>query len=409
MRAVVFALMAAVLGVVNHSDAQACRIEPVPQNAVTIDGQLDEWHSMEFDRVGTANVGELKYAFGFDEGGLYVAAVVADDRFIRSPFPSPTEDAVVLTWLTPHGTALDAKEVWLYAGVPGRIRAQGAIGTIGAKPRPVPAIRIVEAPVGQSAGYSFEAFIPWSVFGREPHFFESRCAIRLQDVDSEAHPLSTISASFTVDSHALTEVPRAMFRDALGDAMISFLDERGVPMRDVVFDERANVTGDNVDERIVIARRVLALMSVHEGQGSYAYTPFMPDTDTHFVSGELRDVTGDGLAELIAHLQRVSGERTDDIVEIWTFEGGMARIFVHVEKRTEHGTVTYDGKFHITAHPHQSSVLELVHRVVGARPGHPVDTHLHFSWDATTRAFGTPPTRGEAPIEYEEVPAASAN
>lgn len=352
MRFAVFAslFVAMVTARANAQDlgGRACTLEPVPENAVLVDGQLEEWRTLHFERVGMQPNGELSYAFGYDDGGLFVAARVVDQRFVRSPFPSHQEDAVVLTWKG-AGARARAREVWLFAGVPGRIRAQGSLGPGRSRMRAENGIRIVEAPAGQSSSYSFEAYIPWSVLGvsRGEALRSSRCAIRLLDIDSEARPdVVAEPSSARIDAANPDSIPRVVVHDALGDALLGLLEQRGIADSSIRIDLDGNVSGDEAVERVVVAGPVIALLSARDGQGAYTYASLDWEHGTEAVSGELVDLTGDGLLDLELHTRRAEEGAEIARVEVFVFDGGRPeRVFSEVERRVGTRVTPYEGAF----------------------------------------------------------------
>ncbi len=167
-------------------------VNEVPAEGVHIDGALREWRAIPFSTVGAGDDAELEYALGYDAGGLYVAARVADDRFVHDAHPGAGDDAVIITLALPDGGHLRGTDVWLFPGVTGTSAASAATGDPGSDHLSrAPSVTIVEGPrEDRRRGYLVEAYVPWRVFAGFARWQEGRGAIRFHDVDSESHPVA---------------------------------------------------------------------------------------------------------------------------------------------------------------------------------------------------------------------------
>src|SRR5262245_31832138 len=76
--------------------AQQWQVARASAKQLRIDGDLGEWRGVRFERIGSEEGGRAEVALAHDEGGLYVAARVFDDKFVRTRSPSPREDALIV-------------------------------------------------------------------------------------------------------------------------------------------------------------------------------------------------------------------------------------------------------------------------------------------------------------------------
>ncbi len=178
----------ALAAVAGRARAQA-GMSVVQIDGIRVDGSVRDWRGAHFASVGDGPDASMRFALGHDEGGLYVAAEVWDDRLVRTPHPGAREDAVILT-LAGRGRRGRPVDIYLFAGVSGRSAALAATAPVGStRLRPLSGARVVEGPVSRGHGYTLEAFIPFAaVPGGAAGWQHDRGSIRLRDVDSEAHP-----------------------------------------------------------------------------------------------------------------------------------------------------------------------------------------------------------------------------
>ncbi len=288
-------------GLVQPAHAQqALSASPLAKRALRIDGDLRDWLGPRFAQVGDAEGGSFDYALGFDAQALYIGVRVRDDDFVRTRHPGPAEDAVVLTLAMPRaGAAPLQSALWLYAGIPGKLAAQAAIATGSARPLPSKAVSVVEGPLtrGGARGYVLEARVPWSAIPGSAERMIARGAIALHDVDGKrgARPTRLSSAGPTLAPLQLGDGGNA--------AIAAFLREKKLASG-VTFDLTGDLAGDARLERVVLAGTyaVVAGPDTQNGKG-YGFLDLPVPMASDVLSAELKDVTGDGKAELLVRLR----------------------------------------------------------------------------------------------------------
>jgi hypothetical protein len=338
--------------------AQPLSLVEVPAGAIRVDGSLREWARQSPLILGRAPSAELSVAFAYDDGGLYLGATVRDERLVRTARPGIDEDAIVLTFVTPDGAGWRATEVWLYAGRVGESPSSAAIGALGARPLPAPAVRVVEGPApGRAPGYVLEAHVPWSAIPGGERWQEARGAIRLRDVDSEARPVvEREPASAVIDPRRLAEVPP--LRPTGGEtALLSrFLASQSIEGRRPRFDLRGNVFGDSRPERVVVVDRFVFVAGAGYRDGAgYAYFDVGASGAEGVRAAELRDLTGDGLAEVLVTVRQSNELGARELLYVLAVDADRITPLFGVETRKET----------------RAGVLQNRVRVVASRRGEP--------------------------------------
>jgi len=286
---------------------------------VRIDGSLADWRDATFGDVGRGDDASMRFAVGADGEGLYVAAEVRDDRLVRTPNPGAREDAVILTLSIPRGRRQQVSDIYLFAGVSGR--SAGAVGIasrVGGRPRPMAGARIVEGPRRRGRGYVVEAFLPFARIPGGARWDSARATIRLRDVDSESHPEVQDEPALVPTDAMVPLMPAG----GAGGALEQFLTQRGLgPMRPA-HDLRGDVAGDRRPERVfVVDRFVVVTGPGYRDGGSYSFhqLPITQASDAR--SAELRDLTGDGKAELIVVVRQRNAQGERDLWQVLALNG----------------------------------------------------------------------------------------
>jgi len=307
-----------------------------------VDGALGDWRGVAFRTIGDDKEGSLEYALGYDAQALYLGARVYDDALIRSRDASPREDALVLTLAAPRASgAFASSEVWLFAGIPGTQAASAAIGAPGARPARSTAVTIVEGPLpsGQ-AGHALEARIPWSALAGGSEFLLARAALRMHDVDGAAGARATVHASARADRPSA--LPPLLCEAGPNAAVENFLRAKGLSGTSVRHDLFGDAAGDARIERVVIAGTfaVIAGAEIEDGAG-YRFHDLPVTMASSVRSAELRDLTGDGKAELLVRLRQQNELGSRELFQVIELSGGQPRaVFAaELQKETEQGSI----------------------------------------------------------------------
>lgn len=287
---------------------------------IRIDGSLDDWRAATFSDVGRGRDASFSFALGADDRGLYVAARVRDDRLVRTSARGTREDALILTLALPQRRGgRRIAEIYLFAGVPGRSAGSAGIANrIGGRPRPIRGARVVEGPLRRGSGYVLEAFIPFDRIPGSARWDQALATIRLRDVDSEAHPVVESEPAF-VDPEALVPL---LPTGGAGGALEQFLAQRDMGATRPAHDLRGNVSGDRRPERVfVVGRYVLVTGPGYRNGQGYAYHELPVASARDIRSAELRDLTGDGRAELVIVLRQRNQQGERDLWQVISFSG----------------------------------------------------------------------------------------
>lgn len=292
----------------------------VASTQLRIDGALGDWGGASWIRVGEDARGRAEIALAYDESTLLLAARVFDDDFVRSAQPSAAEDALVVQLELP-GTQARRVELWLYAGQPGRTRAQAQLrAAASGRMAELPEVRVVEGPGTRGERYVLEAACPWSSVLPAASWGFARAQLRLQDVDAGAKPREIGSGGAQALAFERGPLP----------VLAAWLRERDLTQARALLDGLAQVQTETA--RVLVVG-TFALLVHASGPLEYSDLPAAHAADVH--AAELRDLTGDGLPELTV---RLTTRDSAAVRELWLVYalgvGGPRRVF-GVELRRE--------------------------------------------------------------------------
>ncbi|HEX7480303.1 MAG TPA: hypothetical protein VF331_21060 [Polyangiales bacterium] len=296
---------------------------------IRVDGELGEWRGLRFSSLGDAADGSAQLCLAYDATGLYVAARVHDDHFVRSAHPGPGEDALVLTLALPEAGRWTQRELWLYAGVPGRQRASVAmrVAAAGSQESLARLAEIVEGPLPD--GYTLEAFIPWSALGRGAHWAFARGALRLHDVDV---PAGSARDRSTAIANSPAELPWLLFDGGPVQALAGLLREKNLGGAVPRLDWVGELRGDGKAVRVL----VLGTFVVLSDEGSTFTFEDLPITSSADVlEPRLQDLTGDGRPELMLRLRQRNELGARELWRVLDLQAAHARPLFGIETRKQ--------------------------------------------------------------------------
>jgi hypothetical protein len=300
---------------------------------IRVDGDLGDWRGARFARVGQQG-DSLRYALGYDDDALYIAARVQDASFIRTARPSPREDGIAITLVAPQGGSTErftASELWLFAGIPGEQAAIAMLATAHSKPRTLK-VSIVEGPLEgpgeEEPGYVLEARIPWDLIPGSASLPIGRGAIRLHDVDDR---LGTEPAEVASAKGPFERMPELLFEGGPNIALRAFLADKGFPPDSAQLELFSDVMGDPRIERVLI---VSTFVVVAGGQlaGGFRYLDLPVAMAADVKRVELDDLTQDGKAEIIVTMSEKTGDPRALTRRVYRWDG--SRIVPYVEPST---------------------------------------------------------------------------
>jgi hypothetical protein len=317
---------------------------PVEAGQVRVDGSLGEWRGQRFAQLGDEAGAQLSYRLGVDATGLYVAARVHDDAFVRSARPGPREDAIVIRLAIPGDEGrYRAQELWLFAGIEGKqsaVAALGAVGASNADPTALGGAQIVEGPLDKGQGYALEAFVPWAKLGGARNWPLARAAIRLQDVDKAGDkPGGPAPSAPFGDAAALP--PLAV--DGSGfTAQRKFLIDKGLGMARPRFDAVADVAAGPALEHVVVVGTLLIVFGPEIEAGSaFQYADLPVNAAPDVLGAELRDLTGSGKRQLTLRVRQKNELGSRELFQVYDLNAQPLRasFAIELEKRTDAGSV----------------------------------------------------------------------
>jgi hypothetical protein len=305
-----------------------------------IDGELADWGGAHFVRLGDSDDGRGELALGYSADGLYVAARIFDDVFVRSARPSPAEDALVLRLALPSSGSWQTSELWLFAGKIGESPASAQLMAAGSKRLSAlgAGVSIVEGP--HSGGYALEAFIPWANLGaavaRDSTWRLARGLARLHDVDRAGVPGHEVPA--TPATPSAEQLPWLLIDGGPIEALRSLIERNDLGASVTRLDWVGDLRDDAQPEHVV----VIGTHLVRTGLGSdFTFTelPVTRPTDVH--EARMLDLTGDGKPELILRLHSRNDLDERDTWQVFDLLGAAPHATFAVETRvtTRSGSV----------------------------------------------------------------------
>ncbi len=319
-----------------HAEGSMVPLDSAPQGGVKLNGVLSEWPaltSLSVKLSGSPSASDFAVRGGLmtDGEALYVGADVTDDRLFRTKAYGAGEDKLTVVLAFPEGPSL---EIDLFPGDPGNVA--GAVRMRGVD---VPGAKLVEAPKADKSGYTFEAKIPWSTF---PPAAKTRVSLRgaLRATDSDGGAPKSVLATTAETNPA--KMPRLPI-DAEDGIETTFAHEKGLsaaPRVDVV----ADVVGDAMKERILLwDDQVLVAGPGFRGGKEFFYKDLGVDK-AMIPSFEVRDVTGDGRAEIVLRTRHGKPTAYRELFEVLSMtDDGLRPLFrAEIGITTDQGSITND-------------------------------------------------------------------
>lgn len=302
---------------------------------LTLDGLLRDWQGFGALRAvdegsavlsgATAWRGADDAAFAFalarDDSHLWVAVEVRDDRVQRSAAHRPTEDALVLSLAAgPAGGRLTAFELALHPGDPGRFA--GAVRFRGGRSGDVPGASLVESATG--SGYLLEARIPWaSLPGLAGGLNTLRARLAYHDSDESPARVDTVIATGRGDAQHPEQLAFTVNATNAGaggpDLLQRFQGDRSLVGVAPRLDRRVDFAGDGQPERVVVFPTQFVVYGPGVAGGStYAFAELPGAADVTLVDAQVRDVTGDGRAEVLVRQRVPTGDYFREVLSVFT-------------------------------------------------------------------------------------------
>ncbi|MBI5515714.1 MAG: hypothetical protein HY909_18170 [Deltaproteobacteria bacterium] len=309
-------------------------------SALVLDGRLRDWApvaellAVDEPRSGASTWrGADDASFGFalarDDGGLWLAAEVRDDHLVRSRAHGPHDDALVLTLCLPSGARPVVRELTFLPGEPGAYA-----GVVRSNGRAIPSARIVEEDLPGRTGFTLEAFVPW---GAMPEVRDGQASLRgtlgYRDADAGGGVTLVATGPGSAQSPALLP-PFAGSVGTVGPANLlqRFQLDRGLGTVPPVFDRGVDLTGDRVQERVVVFPQYLLAFGPGIASGaSYAWAELPSRRAEDVLETLLRDFNGDGRPDVGLRVRVSAGAFERELLLLYGLGAGgsLERWFAH--------------------------------------------------------------------------------
>ncbi len=268
-------------------------LRPDGADAPVLDGRVDDWPAtwrpLGVVVEGSADKGPpfAELALAADATHLRLALRTRDATLHRTKELGAGDDRLVLRLAFPRaGGGVAEHRVTVFPGLPGKLRA-----LVRVDDTPVPGARAVEAQDAAGEGYTLEAELPWAAFPEAALAGVGLGATaRYEDHDLDGRLVRAVSTAATRAGAALpalrTPAERALLEALRAEARPLSPDAEAL----------GQLAGTLRLERVVAHGEKLAVVGpdVLDGRG-YAFATLRGRAERL----ELRDLTGDGLAEVL--------------------------------------------------------------------------------------------------------------
>ncbi len=272
-------------------------------NPIHFDGTVKEWTLVpaRVNVKGTADAISFKCALGYDSQYVYFASEVSGvtlrhlRRFVED------EDHASLVVAAP-GSA--PQELTFFPGKPGE-----SAGVVRSHGHDVPGAKIIEAET--TAGYTFEAQIPWNAVA------PPTIRVGLRGVARFHAGTRAILATGNGDAPSPSDRPALPTQSE--EALIeNFLVPKGLLATTPKFELLADIRGDAMKERVAVYDRYLTVVGPNYRDGKEF---FYRDLGSDIEKLEARDLTGRGKADLVMRRQfpTVGDAGAREWIEVWSF------------------------------------------------------------------------------------------
>lgn len=318
------------------ADGTPLRADLLAPKTIKLDGLPKEWPNalspLNKNAKGKPSKPDLeaRAAIAYDNTNIYIAADVTDDTLKGGA------DHIALVIGFPGGTT---HEVQLYPGEPGKSAGSAKLGG-----QALSGAKVIEAP--KAGGYTLEASIPWSAF---PQAQSVRVALRAALFARDADTSNTIeSAAGSSTSATYADLPALLTEpdQALAEGLLREKGINGAPRHSFV----ADIAGDSMKERVMVFNRYLVVLGPNFRKGSeYYWSDLGIDVEQGMLPFfDVRDLTGDGQAELIVRKRFGTGKKWREVLQVMNFGKGEVPNLVwqhEVGISNDTGTVINDIEF----------------------------------------------------------------
>jgi hypothetical protein len=294
-------------------------LAPMQGKKLRLDGLLREWpQTLALTEVvsGTITKGDPAAfgVMGYDVDALYVAMRIEDASFMTGQDHAELHVSFPLAGGGGSASKLcqhKAYVVKLEPGAPGK--SPGRVSMGGSV---VAGAQLVEAPT--SSGFTFEAKIPWSAFATAA---TTRAGLRgsMLYVDVDGAKTATVGTSKQQGGKAPPMTIQSEYALSQDILVANGLSTR--PEWEVV----GNLVGDKMKERVAVYDRYLTLTGWSYREGNeFFYQDLQLQSPGDLKRVQLKDLTGDGLDELVVQREIGSDSNGQELFEVWRFDSESA-------------------------------------------------------------------------------------
>lgn len=295
---------------------------------------VDDRGAVQGNAAGWSGPSDASFAYALarDEQHLWVAAVVRDERVVRSRAHRDGDDAVVLSLGWSDGTRALGYEVLLQPGESGSFPAAARFRGRGGA---VAGAQVVEGP-NPDGGFVIEARLPWGAFaGLHDHLDGLRLRVAYQDNDGRPGAATTLATGPGDGMHpdAIPLIVGATPPPLSASQLLArFRDERGVTGAPRL-DRSVDLDGDGRADRVVVFPGVAAVFN--PASARWAYTELSSRAAEDLVEATLRDVAGSATPELILRERVRTGDLSRELTSVWSLDAAAAprRVFAQETSR----------------------------------------------------------------------------
>jgi hypothetical protein len=272
----------------------------VERGAIQVDGLLDEWQGIR--SVTKADVdphdAALAIRCAYDSTALYVSIDVTDDRLIRTKQRTSAEDHLVLSF--------------------GRLRVEiypssaeaGASLWVSAK-----GFTVMDSL--QRNGWSIELSVP---LAKVPGWTKNSPTVPF---GVEFHDADLLSEHKTQTILSTGDGVLAFSDVAL--VLKGFLSDLKLRPSDITLDMMANMDGEPGQERVLLAGRVLAVLS-----SDYKYLELPVASPKDLLEVRILDLAGEGKSSALVRYVEYGGGGSREVLSLWNLHAGeFVRTFAH--------------------------------------------------------------------------------
>lgn len=305
---------------------------------IRIDGLLQEWPAGFAKLKGKSGIGG-EALVGYDDTHLYLAAAVKDDRIARTKSGGSAEDRLTLELYVPgaNGSGGGVHTIAVYPGDPGKLPA-----IVKVDGKEIQGVEAVEAPSGKEL--VLEAKLPWSALSRTK---KVKVGLRGRIVYYDASNVGSVRATWATSTATGSAMPPLTLEAETG-LVQALLEPKELPYQPAR-EAYGDITGDDQVERVALYGHFLSIAGFgYKGGKQFYFSELDVGSADRIRRLELRDLSGDGKAEIILEKRLGPSDSYREVLEVLSVgqDGAPVSVFAHeVTLVTPEGSIQNEVKF----------------------------------------------------------------